>query len=52
MYLKLVKQLCLIWWKNLFSLPYFIEYSVHFLHWKWCWNIPCTLYMEGSRERV
>ncbi len=23
-----------------------------FLHWKWCWNIPCTLYMEGSRERV
>jgi hypothetical protein len=23
-----------------------------FLHWKWCWNIPCTLYMEGSWERV
>jgi hypothetical protein len=22
------------------------------LHWKWCWNIPCTLYMEGSWERV
>jgi len=23
-----------------------------FLHWKWCWNIPCTLYMEGSWGRV
>jgi hypothetical protein len=23
-----------------------------FLHWKWCWNIPCALYMEGSWERV
>ena len=23
-----------------------------FLHWKWCWNIPCALYMEGSLERV
>ncbi len=22
-----------------------------FLHWKWCWNIPCALYMEGSWER-
>ncbi len=23
-----------------------------FLHWKWCWNIPCALYMEGSWEGV
>ncbi len=23
-----------------------------FLHWKWCWNISCALYMEGSWERV
>ncbi len=23
-----------------------------FIHWKWCWNIPCALYMEGSWERV
>ncbi len=23
-----------------------------FLHWKWCWNIPCTLYTEGSWQRV
>jgi hypothetical protein len=22
-----------------------------FLHWKWCWNIPCALYIEGSYER-
>jgi len=27
--------------------------KVHtFLHGKWCWNIPCALYMEGSWERV
>jgi hypothetical protein len=32
--------------------PYFIKYSVHFLQWKWCWNIPCALYIEGSWERV
>jgi len=23
-----------------------------FIHWKWSWNIPCALYMEGSWERV
>ncbi len=22
-----------------------------FLHWKWCWNILCAWYMEGSWER-
>jgi len=32
--------------------PYFIKYSLHFLHWKWWWNIPCALYTEGSWERV
>jgi hypothetical protein len=33
---------------------YFILSSIvcTFLHLKWCWNIPCTLYMEGSWERV
>jgi len=22
-----------------------------FMYWKWCWNISCELYMEGSWER-
>jgi hypothetical protein len=39
-------------WLLTLQLPYFIEYSVHFLHWKWCQNILWTLYMEGNWERV
>ncbi len=36
--------------KILFNTVYLIKDT--FLHWKWCWNIPCTLYMEGNWERV
>ncbi len=37
-----------------FAVTYFILLSIvcTFLHWKWCWNIPYALYMEGSCERV
>ncbi len=40
--------------KDFNSITYCILSSiVHtFLHWKWCRNIPSTLYMEGSWERV
>jgi len=45
-------------WDSLFSLVLWTKYRillsiVHtFLHWKWCWNILCALYMECSWERV
>jgi len=38
----------------LLFLKYHILLSIMgtFLHWKWSWNIPCTLYLEGSWGRV
>ncbi len=55
-----------IWWFNCHKCSYLLMaiykhiYTINilssivhtFLHWKWCWNIPCALYMEGSWERV
>ncbi len=34
------------------DLPYFIEYSAHFLHGKWCWNISCALYMASMMNKL
>ncbi len=47
-----IKQYWLLKLHKKIYLLYFFEYRAHFLNWKWCWNIPCTLYMEGSWERV
>jgi len=33
------------------TVPYFIVYSAHFFHWKWCWNIAYKLCLEGSSHQ-
>jgi len=48
-----MKILELNFWKD-FNETYRILSSIvcTFLHWKWCWNIPCALSMECSWQRV
>ncbi len=36
--------------KSLSSYRILLSILHTFLHWTWCWNIPCTLYMEGTWE--
>ncbi len=48
-----MKRLPMLWFLKKVYYYRILSSIVHtFLHWKWCWNIPCALYMEGSWERV